>query len=78
MNPRLKACLAAAQALDAALAKELKPIPKDWWTREDFQESKGIKRSAAKEQVSEMLKRGIIETQKWRVKSGWVPIYRVK
>lgn len=77
-SERIAACIAAARALDEALSAEAKPIPEGWFTRQQFQEFKGVRRARAVEMIAEMKRLGIVETQDWKIKGGKVPIYRVR
>jgi hypothetical protein len=77
-SERIAACLAAARALDEAIAGEIKPIPDGWFSRQMLQESIGVGSRVAKERIQAMRERGIVESQKWKTATGMVPIYRLK
>ena len=73
-----RACLDAMRALETALADELQPVPKGWFTRADYEEASGLKDSQARRKIREGIARGVIESKLWRFKIGPRPIYRVR
>lgn len=77
MKPN-SAALSAMRAIEAALAAELQPVPKGWFTTTDYGEAQGIKASQARARIREGLRLKVLESQSWRFKGGKRAIYRVR
>jgi hypothetical protein len=72
------AALSAMRSIESALANEIQPVPKGWFTTSEYAETQGIGGRWARERISEGLRLKVLESKSWRFKGGTRAIYRVK
>lgn len=76
-------CVKAAQILHEVRLKKFKPVPKDWFTLEQFMETADCSRSRAHTALSELRKLDKINSKKWsrldsNGRTSYITIYKTK
>lgn len=70
MNDSIKECVKAMKLLEEIRQKKFQPVPRGWFTIEQYMENTGCGKTFACQSMKELARAGRVESRKWPFKAS--------